>query len=243
MSKPIPHTIYPVNENTLTISLGDSIDSEINHNVFRIYHQLLRNRHANWLEIIPAYTTVSVVYDVVEIRKDHASAYAWNKGEVERILSQPRAAESFDSRKITIPVCYDEAYAPDRKMLLANHKMSWDEIVSIHTSQVYQVFMIGFLPGFAYMGMVDPRIAFPRLAKPRTTVPAGSIGIAGEQTGIYPLDSPGGWNIIGRTPLAVFDTKRDNPVLLQPHDMVTFTPISKKEFESFDVTHVNPIFV
>lgn len=241
MSKPIAYTLYPVNENTITIVLGDAIDHEVNQIVFRVYNQLLQNRHTTWLDIIPAYTTVSIVYDVVKIRKDHASAFEWITQEVNRILSQPSSTRKFTSRNITIPVCYDEPYSLDRKTILSNHKLSWDEVVSLHSSKAYQVFMIGFLPGFAYMGMVDQRIAFPRLAKPRTLVPAGSVGIAGEQTGIYPLDSPGGWNIVGRTPLTVFDVKNENPVLLQPHDTVTFQPITKKEFDSFDVIKFNPV--
>ncbi len=238
---PIAYTFYPVNENTLTISLGDSIEHEINYNVFRIYRQLLLHRHATWLDIIPAYTTVSIVYDVVKIRKDHGSAFKWITQAVTKILAQPYPAEKSTSRKITIPVCYDEAYSPDRKTILSQTKLGWDEVVSIHSSKTYQVFMIGFLPGFAYMGMADKRIAFPRLVKPRTLVPAGSIGIAGEQTGIYPLDSPGGWNIIGRTPVSVFDIENENPALLHPHDTVSFIPISKKEFDSFDKAEFNPV--
>lgn len=241
MSQSITYTLYPVNENTLTIVLGQSIDHEVSQNIFRIYHQLLQNRHDVWLDIIPAYTTISIVYDVVKIRKDHPSASEWITQEVEKILVLPYSAEKPALRKITIPVCYDEAYALDRKAILDNHKVSWDEVVSIHSSKTYQVFMIGFLPGFAYMGMVDSKIAFPRLEKPRTLVPAGSIGIAGEQTGIYPLDSPGGWNIIGKTPLTLFNANSKSPVLLHPHDTVRFVPISEKEFESFNKTAFNPV--
>lgn len=243
MRKSKPYTVYPVNENTLTIRVGDAIDGTTHHTVFRVYHQLVRNRHASWLDIIPAYTTISIVYDVVKIRENHPSAVEWMIRETEKILAKPFTDENFSARKITIPVCYDDAFALDRKALSVSHKIGWDEVVSIHSSRVYQVFMIGFLPGFAYMGMVDQRIAFPRLANPRAAVPAGSVGIAGEQTGIYPLDSPGGWNIIGRTPLLVFDIKNQNPGLLQPHDKVTFLPIAKSEFDSFDITRFNPVSV
>lgn len=241
MSQSIAYTVYPVNENTLTILLGDTINQETSHNIFRIYNQLIINRHVTWLDIIPAYATISIVYDVVKIRKDHPSAFDWITQKIDKILKQPYSANTFVSRKITIPVCYDEAYALDRKTILSYYKLSWDEVVSIHSSKTYQVFMIGFLPGFAYMGTVDQRIAFPRLSKPRTLVSAGSVGIAGEQTGIYPLDSPGGWNIIGKTPLTLFDTDSENPVLLQPHDTVRFVPISKKEFNSFDKSGFNPV--
>lgn len=204
---------------------------------------MLLNRHTTWIDVIPAYTTVSIVYNVVSIRKDHASAFEWMRETVDKILSQPYPNEKIISRKITIPVCYEDECALDRKTILTDHKLDWEEVVSIHSSKTYQVFMIGFLPGFAYMGMVDKKITFPRLEKPRMLVPAGSIGIAGEQTGIYPLDSPGGWNIIGRTPLKVFDITNENPALLQPHDTVTFKPISKKEFDSFDHSIFNPVSV
>lgn len=241
MNKPVAYTIYPVNENTLTISLGDAIDDTINQNVFQIYHQLLVNRHETWTDVIPAYTTVSIVYDVAGIREKHTSAFDWVAGEVEKVLAQPYSGGNLTSRKVSIPVCYEEPYALDRKMLLTGSPVRWDEIVSLHSSKTYRVFMIGFLPGFAYMGLVDQKIAFPRLAKPRTWVPAGSIGIAGGQTGIYPLDSPGGWNIIGRTPVSVFDINNESPVLLRPHDQVTFLPITRNAFESFDKSAFNPL--
>jgi len=234
VSKSVPHTIYPVSENTITIRVGTTINSQVNHNVFRVYYQLLQNRHSAWLDIIPAYATVSIVYDVLSIRNDHASALEWMKTEIDRILAQPYSSEKLTSRNVIIPVCYEDSFALDRKTIASNYKLDWEEVISIHSAKTYQVFMIGFVPGFAYMGMVDKRIAFPRLEKPRALVPAGSIGIAGEQTGIYPLDSPGGWNVIGRTPLRVFDATGDNPVLLQPNDAITFKPISKKEFDSFD---------
>ena len=108
--------------------------------------------------------------------------------------------------------------------------MSIEEIIQMHTNKSYRVFMIGFLPGFAYMGSVDEKIITARRIQPRTNVAAGSVGIAGEQTGIYPLDSPGGWNIIGQTPLKLFDAKRENPVLLEAGDMVSFTAIDINEF-------------
>jgi inhibitor of KinA len=137
------------------------------------------------------------------------------------------------SRLIRIPVCYAEAYAPDLASLAALHGISSEEVIAIHSAARYRVYMIGFLPGFPYMATVDKKIQTPRLAKPRTRVSAGAVGIAGAQTGIYPSDSPGGWQLIGQTPLKLFDVAKDNPVLLQPGDEVQFYPISIEAFKTF----------
>ena len=225
-------SIYPVGENTLTISFGNSISTEINEKVFNAYHALLKNRHASWLDIIPAYSTLSIVYDVLSIRKEHASAFQFVKEEAERMITNTFFSEEIISRKIEIPVCYDPEFGLDIERIKREKGVSADELIQIHSSHTYQVFMIGFLPGFAYMGSVDSRIATPRIPTPRTHVQAGSVGIAGEQTGIYPLDSPGGWNIIGKTPVRLFDPHREEPVLLRPGDRVTFIPIAKEKFNS-----------
>eukprot|EP01136_Pigoraptor_vietnamica_P038048 Opistho-1_new@106825 len=134
------------------------------------------------------------------------------------------------ANRITIPVCYDLSLAPDLVELATLHQLSVEEVIQLHTAQTYRVYMIGFLPGFAYMGSVDERIRTARKANPRTKVPAGSVGIAGEQTGIYPLDSPGGWQLIGQTPLPLFDATRTDPCLLQPGDEVQFCSISLTAF-------------
>lgn len=224
--------IHPISESLLTISFGNSISTEINKRVFKAYQALLKNKHGAWLDIIPAYSTVSIAYDVLSIRKQHASAFQCVKEEVERIITQASSSEEITSRKVEIPVCYDPEFGLDIERIKKEKGVSTEELIQIHSSQSYQVFMIGFLPGFAYMGSVDARIATPRIPTPRTHVPAGSVGIAGEQTGIYPLDSPGGWNIIGKTSVKLFDPKREEPVLLKPGDRVTFTPITKEKFNS-----------
>ena len=218
----------------LTINVGHSIDLETNKKVFQLYYQLLKNRHASWLDIIPAYATVSIVFDVVAIRQQNTSAFEWMKTQQEKVMSETQESETISSRLVQVPVCYDAEFALDADRISKQKNISLAELITLHASKPYHVFMIGFLPGFAYMGPVDQRIATPRISTPRTQVLAGSVGIAGEQTGIYPLDSPGGWNIIGRTPLKVFDPGSVQPVLFQPGDQVKFTPISMAEFKSFD---------
>lgn len=225
----------------LTINVGDSIDLETNKKVFQLYHQLQKNRDSSWLDIIPAYATVSVVFDVVAIRQQHPSAFEWMKIQIEKLISEIQESETTPSRQVQVPVCYDAEFALDSDRILKEKNVTLEELIVLHSSQSYHVFMIGFLPGFAYMGSVDPRIATPRISTPRTQVLAGSVGIAGAQTGIYPFDSPGGWNIIGRTPLKVFDSGSPHAVLFQPGDQVKFIPITKAEFKSFDQSKYNMI--
>jgi inhibitor of KinA len=130
-------------------------------------------------------------------------------------------------------VCYGEKYAWDINEIAKEKSIPVDEIIRLHTAKKYRVYMIGFLPGFAYMGEVDEKIAIPRKAQPRTSVEGGSVGIAGMQTGIYPIDSPGGWQIIGKTPLKLFDKERDDPVLLKPGDEIEFYSITENEFSIY----------
>lgn len=200
-----------------------------------LYHALIKNRFPFCIDIIPAYTTLTIVYDLIQIRKKHKSAFEWVKTQVEHTIDTCDWNQELNSRSITVPVCYDISFAPDSVRLASTKKVTVDQLIELHHQKNYHVFMIGFLPGFAYMGTVNKRIASPRLAKPRMQVTEGSVGIAGEQTGIYPMESPGGWNIIGRTPLKLFDRVRMNePVLLRPGDHVQFIPITKEQFLSFD---------
>jgi inhibitor of KinA len=135
------------------------------------------------------------------------------------------------SKSVQVPVCYAVSMAPDIESVAALHSLDVDEVIQLHTAKTYRVYMIGFLPGFAYMGSVDEKIVTPRRSQPRTQVPAGSVGIAGEQTGIYPFDSPGGWQLIGQTPLEMFNMANEMPCYLQPGDEVQFYPITMAEFE------------
>jgi len=135
------------------------------------------------------------------------------------------------NKVIEIPVCYDKDFGIDLERVAQHTQISIHEIIQIHTSKTYHVYMLGFLPGFAYMGIVDERISTPRLITPRTNVAAGSVGITGSQTGIYPLDSPGGWNILGRTPIQLFNAGKEQPCLLQPGNTVKFISITKAAFD------------
>jgi inhibitor of KinA len=227
-----PISVYPSGEQALTISFGNTISLEINAQVLELYHRLKERQTKFWVDLIPAYSTLTVVYDAVAIRRHQISAFEWIRKELMEVLEADYPIEKKASRTITVPVCYALKFGLDSKSILATKKITIEKLVELHTAITYRVFMIGFLPGFAYLGIVDDKIAAPRLAKPHAHVPAGSVGIAGNQTGIYPLDSPGGWNIIGRTPVRIFDA--ESPALLQPGDNVKFVSITKEEFEVFD---------
>ena len=225
--------IYSVGDNAITVSLADTIDEHIHQQVMSLYHQIQEQKITGVKDIIPAYCSVTIVYDVCAIRKHHASAHQFIEAEIRKCLSHTYQAAQAFQRNIKIPICYHPSLAIDIEPVCQQKNISQREFIDIHSQKKYQVYMIGFLPGFSYMGKVDERIALPRHATPRTKIAAGSVGIASEQTGIYPFDSPGGWNIIGRTPIKMFDATKESPCFLNAGDIVEFVPISLEEFNKF----------
>jgi len=225
------YNIIHCGDHALTVELGETLDYNTHLQVMDLFQRLLISGIRGVKDIIPAYTSVTIVYDIA-IVKSYASGTAYQsvKKQIEEIIKDVDGKQVEESRHITIPVCYDISLGIDLENMSAEKSMSIDNIINLHTQQLYDVYLVGFLPGFAYMGIVDERIATPRLSKPRMQVPAGSVGIAGNQTGIYPLDSPGGWNIIGQTPLQMFDVNREDPCLLKPGDKIQFKSIGLDEF-------------
>jgi inhibitor of KinA len=217
--------ISPLGDHALTVDFGNVISDELNREAIAICQRLAENPFPGLIETVPAYASATVFYDLATVRRafpDCATAF----DAVARFLHDTRndLSESVGSetRTIEIPVNFDQASALDLETAAASKDISPDEFLDIFLSQTYRVYMLGFLPGFAYMGEVDERIAVPRKLSPRTHVPKGSVGIAGRQTGIYPQDSPGGWQIIGRTDLKLFDTHRAEPCLFRAGDEVRF---------------------
>ncbi len=235
MTHSSPYHIYPCGDHALTISFGEKVDIDINEKVIQLFHFLQGAPIAGVLDIIPAYSTITIVYDLIILKKKNParSVYQSMYAEIKKAVEQITGSYMSQNRLIKIPVCYDLSVAPDLVSLAEQHHLTIDEVIQLHAGKTYRVFMIGFLPGFSYMGTVDEKIATPRKSKPRTLVPAGSVGIAGEQTGIYPFDSPGGWQLIGQTPVAMFSAYRETPCYLQPGDEVQFYPITLSEFENY----------
>ncbi|MGI9161111.1 MAG: 5-oxoprolinase subunit PxpB [Saprospiraceae bacterium] len=225
----------PCAESVLLVSWGNRIDPLLHAQVQALYEALRARALPGILDYIPAYSTLAIVLDLAYFDQHypgHAAlhvAQTWVEDTLRALPAGPRVA--LPARRLRIPVCYEPEYGPDLLTLAAQLEMRPAELVALHTATDYQVYMLGFLPGFAYMGILDEQIAAPRLPRPRRLAPAGSVGIAGRQTGIYPLDSPGGWNLIGRTPLRMFDAARAEPVYLRPGDEITFYPVSSAEFD------------
>lgn len=217
--------ISPLGDNALTVDFGNVISNELNRKAIALCRRLDEKPFPGLIETVPAYASVSVFYDLVTARKafpEYANAFnAAEKFVLDAINSLSESAET-ENRTIEIPVHFDQASALDLETAAASKGLSPDAFLEIFLSQTYRVYMLGFLPGFAYMGEVDERIAVPRKLSPRTHVPKGSVGIAGRQTGIYPSDSPGGWQIIARTDLELFDAHRDEPCLFRAGDEVRF---------------------
>jgi inhibitor of KinA len=185
---------------------------------------LLTSRREFVRNIHPAYCSVLVSFDPRKSSPSTVEDYLVSL--IQRIESTSLPPQ----RSVEIPVCYGGERGPDLADVAAHNSCSPDDVVRIHSSGEYLVYFLGFSPGFPYMGGLSPKIATPRLATPRTRVPAGSVAIGGSQTGVYPVSSPGGWRIIGRTPLRLFRPNEQPPVLLQMGDIVHFTPITYEEF-------------
>lgn len=226
------YRIFPLGDSAITIDFGNCIDPAINKKVISLFHHLQNHPLEGMTEAVPAYSSLTVYYDVLRIKMKNTipSVHDYMRKSIEKILSRDINEEPEISNHIRVPVCYDGA---DIEWVAQQKHLTIEEIVHIHSEAVYMVYMLGFLPGFPYMGETDERIAVPRKQQPRMKVEAGSVGIAGRQTGIYPFASPGGWQIIGRTPLKIFDAKRKPLVLISAGDTVQFYPISKDEFENY----------
>lgn len=234
-SEILPYRIFPLGDAAVTVDFGNVIDEMLNHRVVTLFQQLSNDPLRGMIEVVPAYSSVTIYYDLYNTWKmlpDDKTVYEFMVEQLDERLKHSLSGDTAVSRLVSIPVCYEKEFAPDIEELAKEKNISVDEVISIHTSKQYQVYMLGFLPGFAYMGKVDERIVMPRKPQP-ITVAAGSVGIAGKQTGIYPLASPGGWQIIGRTPLKLFDVTKEEPTLLKTGDTVQFIPITKNEFENY----------
>jgi KipI family sensor histidine kinase inhibitor len=212
----------PLGDSALLVSFGEVIDEETNDRVHALA-KAIEKASFEWLvEVVPAYSSLAVIYDANLVDFE---------GVKQAIQGLEFSVEKFEGRLVEILVLYGGKYGPDLEFVAEYNGMTPEEVIEIHSKPVYRVYFLGFLPGFAYLGGMDERIATPRLEKPRLKVPAGSVGIAGKQTGIYPLESPGGWRLIGRTPLRLFNPSKEPPTLLQPGDRVKFVPIDEEEFE------------
>jgi inhibitor of KinA len=225
------YKISPLGDSALLVDFGNRIDEGINDLVLELFFGLKQLDHSGLKDVVPAYGSLAVHYDPKFFYGAGPTAFEVVAELAEVQIRNLKPGLRPQQELIEIPVCYATEFAPDIEAVSAQTKLSADEIIRIHSSKIYRVYMIGFLPGFPYMGTVDDALIVPRKEKPRQVVAAGSVGIAGRQTGIYSLDSPGGWQIIGRTPYSIFDATKESPVVLAPGDRIRFYSISRNEFE------------
>lgn len=227
------YTIFPLGDCAATIELGTEMSEEINDRILSMQKWFEKNREAGIRDTIIAYSSLTIMYDPVEIKKSHPSfgtAYEWVFKKAVQSYYESDQHTSAAGSLFRVGVCYDSEFGTDLHEISLATKLSVDEIIERHTSRTYRVYMLGFLPGFAYMGEVDHSLYMPRKQTPAPVV-AGSVGIVSNQTGVYPLNSPGGWQIIGRTPMKLFDPSNAVPVKLKPGDRVEFYRITREEFE------------
>lgn len=218
-------TISPVGDCAISIDFGQVIDPKINRHIRQTIERIQALQLDGIIELVPTYCALLVQYD----------AMLYSYADMCNII-EPTFSESVtdnDNEKVTvieIPTVYGGEFGPDLGFVASHNNLSEDEVIAIHSGTDYLVYMLGFIPGFTYLGGMDPRIATPRLSSPRTLIPAGSVGIAGEQTGTYPSDSPGGWQIIGRTPVTMYDMSKEQAALLSAGDYVRYVPIDEQEY-------------
>ncbi len=218
--------IFPLGDNALTLSFGNEISPELNKKVLKLANFIEQNPFKGFIETVPAYSSLSIFYDVFRVRNefsDFETAFEAVKTFVENSLKNSGKINKKKSRLIEIPVNFEKEFALDLEFVASENDLSPEKVIEIFTSKTYRVYLLGFLPGFAYMGELDAQIATPRKNSPRKKVPKGSVGIAGRQTGIYSLESPGGWQIIGKTATELFTPEDENPTFLQAGDLIRFT--------------------
>ena len=228
-------TIYPISEKAISIEFGNQIDEEIRQKISHLNQCILKEPFFGFLNTVPAYTTLTIFFEPLELQKNASLQGSTCLEKITFYLSRMKdeLKNQFkkDSKIISIPVCYEDTFGLDLEELSNLHQLDKEKIIELHSEAIYSVYMIGFVPGFPYLGGLNEILNSSRKANPRKAIPAGSVGIAGMQTGIYPLETPGGWQIIGRTPLKLFDALRPRPSLLKAGDRIKFEPITKSEFE------------
>jgi len=208
--------IVPLGDSAVLVQLGDAIDLTANQRVHTLANLIATSAINGIIETVPAYATLLVHYDPLAI------SFTQIKNMLREKLTQIQENESRQPRRIEVPVRYGGEFGVDLESVASQCRLRVEDVIRIHSEKIYTVFMMGFTPGYPYMGKLDDALIMPRLETPRTRVPAGTVAIAGSQTGIYSIESPGGWNLIGWTPLKLFDPKSDAPFLFTPGDEVKF---------------------
>lgn len=234
------YKLYPLGENAVLIEFGTEIDTKT-HQKIQVISAFLNENPPEWMvEYIPAFTTITIFYDPIYVSTiTNMDLFDYVCLEIDRLLSKITFKYADEPRVVEIPVCYGGEFGPDLELVAEHNNLTPEEVIDIHASGEYIVYMIGFAPGFAYIGGMSKKIATPRRKTPRLKIPERSVGIAGMQTGIYPIETPGGWQLIGRTPLRLFTPETNPPTLLMAGDKIKFVPISQKEYDIWEYRNGN----
>lgn len=224
---------YSLSECAITIEWSNKMSILVYEQITSL--NLLLNEHpfTGFTETVPAYNSITVFYQPELMITFDKSPIVFVKSHIEKLIAEKSIHTAFKNNCVSIPVCYDEEFGPDLLYISETTGISVQQVIATHQQKDYHVYMMGFLPGFSYMGEVDDTIAIARKASPRAVIEKGSVGIAGNQTGIYPLSSPGGWQIIGRTPYCLFDVEKEDPFFIKTGDTVHFDSITKEEFYKY----------
>ncbi len=211
-------------DRALNMEFGNVINEEVNKKIRAVTTLIENNKISGINEVVPTYRSLMIHYNPLIIDFEELVKL------LKRIEENINNIELLSPETIEIPVLYGGLYGPDIENVARHNNLSVKEVINIHTSAKYLIYMLGFTPGFPYLGGMDKRISTPRLSSPRTKIPAGSVGIAGEQTGVYPMQSPGGWQLIGSTPVELFNPERENPILLKSGNYIVFKSIDEDEY-------------
>lgn len=227
----------PLGDSAVIIQLGTDINEQTQLLASALTKQLENDPFPGFIECVPAFTSVTVFYHPFEVYQQMKNSTSFDspyekvKTLIKKSIQELTIEEEAEKRTVEIPVCYGGRFGPDLEEVARINGLTPKEVIDIHTAGEYLVYMIGFAPGFPYLGGMSEKIAAPRRSSPRTSIPAGSVGIAGMQTGVYPLSTPGGWQLIGNTPLDLFRPHEQPPSLLKAGDMVKFVSVTEEEYE------------
>lgn len=232
--------LSPMGDLAIVVELGTDIELDTHVKVRQVADVLEGNPFAWMSEYVPAFTTVTVFYNPIDVLNMEdirlgIQPYDYVAEKIGNLLDQlPEKGKVVEARKVEIPVLYGGEFGPDLEYVAEHNQLTPDEVIDLHTGADYLVYMIGFAPGFPYIGGMSEKIAAPRKASPRMKIPAGTVGIAGEQTGVYPIETPGGWQLIGRTPVRLFRPEQKEPSFLHAGDKIRFKAITEQEFQQWE---------
>ncbi|MGX9133931.1 5-oxoprolinase subunit PxpB [Rummeliibacillus sp. JY-2-4R] len=222
----------PFGDSALIVKFGTTINPEIAKYIQALQNILVKKLFEGFIECVPSYTNLTIYYNTITIfQNGHNHPYQFVEDYVHDLLEDLKTSGEDSKRLIEIPVCYGGKYGPDLDIVADHNDITMEEVIQLHSAPEYLVHMIGFAPGFPFLGGMNDKIATPRKDVPRLSIPAGSVGVAGKQTGIYPFETPGGWQIIGRTPIQLFLSNDQPPSLLRAGDTIRFYPISEQEYK------------